>query len=74
MIDSALQFNYVITDFLHAGSVNYWWRSVECPDVTVNLSIFVSYYGSFGLLYFDALLLSANMLGIVLLVFFPHRF
>ena len=62
VIITVVEFNYVHTGFLPAGSVLSDNRGIEAPNQVVETS--VSYY--FCLMYFDALLLGTYTLRIIL--------
>lgn len=62
----AIQINYILTDFLPASSLNYWNRRVEVSNF-MDSSISPDNSVDYHLMYFDNLLLDANMLRIVMI-------
>lgn len=64
-VDDAVLFNSLITDFLHAGSVNYRLRDVDIFKYNSAFVYFPSQFYQFCFTYFDALRLSAHTIKMV---------
>ena len=66
MIDGAVELNYVLTDFLPAGSIHFWYKGTKVANYNSGFIISPCIPISFCLMRFDALLLGTYTLRTVM--------
>lgn len=63
--DGVVEFSYVLTYFLLAGSVHFWWRGVKISNFGSGFIYFSLEFYQFCPTYVDAVLFGAHTLRIV---------